>query len=616
MAADSETLNAALRRLSRDSSYSAYASAANALHELTPEASELQILRVAISRNFTVEGMVPVLEAELARAGFYPQVYLGEFDAISQDLLDLQSGLYSFRPDFIVIAHWLETLAPQFGSRFISMSPAEATAEIDRVLEEIRTRIATVRQHSAVPVLVNNFVLPPYPTLGILDSQSESHQIGGILRLNAGIQTIAREFPDVYVVDLMSLSARLGYEQTFDERYWHFGGSPLSRAAMCALGREYMKFIRALRGRVRKCLVVDCDNTLWGGIIGEDGIGGIKLGSAYPGSCYTTFQREILNLKDRGVILSVCSKNNEEDVREVFRDHPEMLLREEHIAAWEVNWDDKVTNLRKIAARLNIGLDAIVFADDSRFECDFVRENLPEVEVLNLGEEPSAYLRLLSSSGYFDSLTFSREDSLRTQMYRAEAQRQELQNSTTSLPEYLASLRMVATLGKADEITIARIAQLTQKTNQFNLTTRRYTESEIRRFASDPAMDVFYMKLRDRVSDLGLVGVAILKYEGQKATIDTFLLSCRALGRGAEGVLLEHCLKSAAKAGADRVLGCYSRTSRNAQVADFYNRCHFATVSRTTEESVWEFGAKTNFFRAPDWIQVEVIPCKEIHAVK
>jgi FkbH-like protein len=616
MAVGSETLHAALRRLSLDSSYSAYAAAANTLHELAPEASELQVLRVAISRNFTVEGMVPVLEGELARAGFYPQVYLGEFDAISQDLFDLRSGLYSFRPDFIVIAHWLETLAPTFGSRFISMSPTEVTAEVGRVLEEIRIRIATVRQHSVVPLLVNNFVLPPYPTLGILDSQSENHQIGSVLRLNAGIQTIAREFLDAYVVDLMSLSARLGYEQTFDERYWHFGRSPLSRAAMCALGREYVSFIRALRGRVRKCLVVDCDNTLWGGIVGEDGIGGIKLGSAYPGSCYTAFQREILNLKDRGVILSVCSKNNEEDVREVFRGHPEMLLREEHIAAWEVNWDDKVTNLRKIATRLNIGLDAIVFADDSRFECDFVRDNLPEVEVLNLGEEPSAYLRLLSSSGYFDSLTFSREDSLRTQMYRAEAKRQELQKSTTSLPEYLAGLQMVATLGEADETTIARIAQLTQKTNQFNLTTRRYTESEIQCFASDPTMDVLYMKLRDRVSDLGMVGVAILKYEGQKATIDTFLLSCRALGRGAEGILLEHCLKSAAKAGADRVLGCYARTSKNAQVADFYNRCHFATVSQTTEESVWEFGAKTNLFRAPDWIQIEVTPCKEIHAGK
>jgi FkbH-like protein len=616
MATARETLNAALRRLSREPSYSAYGAAANTLHELTPEASKLQVLRVAISRNFTVEGVVPVLESELARAGFYPQVYLGEFDAISQDLLDPQSGLCSFQPDFIVIAHWLETLAPQLESRFTSMSPAEATAEVERVLEEIRTRIATVRLHSAVPVLVNNFVLPPYPTLGILESQSESHQIGNVLRLNAGIQAIAREFPDAYVVDLMSLSARLGYEQTFDERYWHFARAPLSRAAMCALGREYVKFIRALRGRVRKCLVVDCDNTLWGGIIGEDGIGGIKLGSTYPGSCYTTFQREILNLKNRGVILSVCSKNNEEDVREVFRDHPEMLLREEHIAAWEVNWDDKVTNLRKISARLNIGLDAIVFADDSRFECDFVRENLAEVEVLDLGEEPSAYFRLLSSSGYFDSLTFSREDSLRTQMYRSEEQRQELQKSTMSLPEYLASLQMVATLGKADEVTIARVSQLTQKTNQFNLTTCRYTESEIRRFASDPAKDVFYMKLRDRVSDLGLVGVAILKYEGQKATIDTFLLSCRALGRGAEEVLLAHCLKSAARAGADRVLGCYSRTSRNAQVADFYNRCHFATVSQTTQKSVWEFGMKTNSFRAPDWIQVEVTPCEEIHAVK
>ncbi len=614
--ADGNNLNAALSRLSEDPSYSAYTAAANILHDLTSDSAQLPELKIAISRNFTIEAMVPVLEAEVARAGFYPSVYLGEFDAVSQDLLDPKSGLYAFQPDFIILAQWLETLAPRLASRFLSLSAGEIVAEVDRVLEEIITRIASVRQHSAVPVLLNNFVLPPSPTLGILDAQSESYHTGTIMRLNSGIQKIARDFPDTYVVDLMALSARLGHEQAFDERYWHIGRAPLSRVALTALGREYVKFVRALRGRIRKCLVLDCDNTLWGGIIGEDGIGGIKLGSAFPGSCYTAFQREILNLKDRGVILAVCSKNNEEDVSEVFRNHPEMLIRPEHIAAWEISWDDKVSGLRKIATRLDIGLDAIVFADDSRFECDFIRQNLPEMEVLCLGEEPTAYARLLSSGGYFDSLTFSREDSLRTEMYRADTQRQELQKSASSLPEYLASLQMIATIGKADEMTIARIAQLTQKTNQFNLTTRRYSEGQIRALAESSAANVFYLKLRDRVSDLGLVGVAIVKYESRTAEIDSFLLSCRALGRGAEDVLLAHCLDASANAGAERIVGRYIRTAKNVQVADFYNRCHFATVSQSPKESTWEFLIGGNSFTAPEWIQVEVMPCKETHAVK
>jgi FkbH-like protein len=341
---------------------------------------------------------------------------------------------------------------------------------------------------------------------------------------------------------------------------------------------------------------------------------GIKLGGTYPGSCYEAFQREILNLNDRGVILALCSKNNEEDVRDVLRSHPDMLLREKHFATWQINWNDKVTNLRKIAERLNIGLDALVFADDGRFECDFVRENLPQVEVLHLGNEPSAYARLLNSEAHFDSLTLSHEDGVRTQMYQAEAQRQELQESAASLPEYLARLQMVATLGAADDITIPRIAQLTQKTNQFNLTTRRYSESDIRAFSVDPAVEVLYMRLRDRVSDLGLVGVAILKYEARVAQIDTLLLSCRALGRGAEECLLAHCLKSAGARGVARVLGSYSRTSKNAQVADFYSRCGFARVSQKPEESIWEVQVNADPFSPPHWIQVEVITCKETYA--
>jgi FkbH-like protein len=615
MPSGADGLKDALSRLSCDPSYSAYVAVANTLHAVTPEASKLQPLKIAITRNFTIDAMVPVLEGELARAGFYPSMYLGEYDGVSQDLLDPRSALYRFEPDFIVIAQWLESLAPQFATRFLSFSAVEVAAEVDRLLGEIRARISVARQHSRSAILLNNFVLPPYPAVGILDAQSDKFQTGNILRLNNGLRHIASEFADVYVVDLMGLSARIGFEQAFDERYWHIGRAPLSRIALSAMAREYVTFIRALRGQTRKCLVLDCDNTLWGGVIGEDGIAGIKLGGTYPGSCYETFQRQIMNLKDRGVILALCSKNNEEDVREVLRNHPEMLLREEHFATWQINWNDKVTNLREIAQRLNIGLDAIVFADDSRFECDFVRESLPEVEVLYLGDEPSAFARLLASAGYFDSLTFSREDSVRTQMYRADSERQELQESAGSLSEYLARLQMVATIGKADELTIPRIGQLMQKTNQFNLTTRRYSEGEIRTLAAGRA-DIFYMKLRDRISDLGLVGVAILKYESSHAQIDTFLLSCRVLGRGAEEILLGQCLKSAAAAGVDRVSASYRRTSKNSQVADFYSGCGFAKVSETPEESVFEFHLTQNSFHPSDWIQVETIPCKESYAVQ
>lgn len=607
MALGPETLRRAIARIAADPTYSAYTAVANLLHELTPEASGLPTLKVAISRNFTIDAVIPIIEGELARAGFHPSVYLGEYDAISPDLLDPQSALYAFQPDFIVIAHWLESLAPQFSTRFAFFSSTSAMEEVDRLLAETQSRLKAVRQCSRATILLNNFLLPAYPALGILDAQSEMHQVASIIRLNSGLRQIAREFPDVYVVDLMTLGARIGHDRAFDERYWHIGRAPLSRVALLALAKEYVKFVRALRGRAYKCLVLDCDNTLWGGVIGEDGIAGIKLGSTYPGSCYEAFQREILNLKDRGVLLSLCSKNNEADVLDVLRNHPEMLLRVEHFATWQVNWDDKVTNLRRIADRLNIALDSIVFADDSRFECDFVRESLPEVEVLHLGDEPSAFARLLNSAACFDSLTLSQEDRVRTEMYQADAKRQELRQSASSLSEYLEHLQIVATIGKADEFTIPRIAQLTQKSNQFNLTTLRYSEDDIRILSAGSA-EVFYMKLCDRVSDLGLVGVAILKRESKSIEIDTFLLSCRALGRRAEEVLLAHCLQSAAAAGVARVSARYRRTSKNSQVADFYGRCGFAKVSETAEESAWEFCFDQNSFRPPEWIQVKIGP--------
>lgn len=608
------TFASAVARLSSDTSYSAYVAMSNVFQGLTSEATGLEPLKIAISRNFTIDAIAPVLEGELALAGFHLKLHVGEYDAISQELLDPHSRFYAFEPDLIFIAQWLEVLAPQLSNRFLSLSAASVTSEIDRILSEMRDRLSALRRHSAAPVVLNNFVLPTHPTLGILDGQSESYQTASILRLNNGLLRCAREFRDIYILDLMSLTARIGYAEALDERYWHIGRAPLSRTALITLAREYVKFVRALRGQTRKCLVLDCDNTLWGGVVGEDGIEGIKLGHTYPGSCYTAFQSEILNLKDRGVILALCSKNNEEDVREVFRNHPDMVLREEHFAAWQINWGDKVTNLRKIARQLNVDLDALVLADDSRFECDLVRDTLPQVATIYLGKEPSAFARLLNVGAYFDSLTLSVEDRIRTQLYHSEAQREELRESATSLHSYLTQLQIVASIGTGDNVSIPRIAQLTQKTNQFNLTTRRYNEGEIRALCADPTVDVFCMKLRDRVSDLGLVGVAIIRYEAKKAHIDTFLLSCRALSRGAEDCLLFHCLRSAAARGAEQVLGRYTRTSKNEQVADFFSRCNFANLSLGPEGGTWMFQTSRDSFIAPDWIQVETVGLKETYA--
>lgn len=599
------SLSSALTRLGEEKSYSRYLAVSNALDEIGPGGPELSPVRVAILRNFTVESVIPVIAGEVALMGIHSHFYTGGFDTAAQDVFDNSSQLYSFQPDCIILAEWLESLAPQLTGRLLSLSAEQVEDEINRVLRSINEILVAIRKNLSVPILINNFPLPINLTLGILDAQSENFQTGAILRLNQRLQKMAQASSGLYVVDLMSLAARLGHDRAFDRRYWHIGRAPIARTALVALGQEYAKFIRALRGKSRKCLVVDCDNTLWGGVIGEDGMSGIKLGGTYPGSCYEAFQREILNLHDRGIVLAICSKNNEGDVIRALREHPEMKVRLEHFATWEINWDDKATNLQRIASRLNIGLDSLVFADDSQFECDLVKSTLPEVEVIHLGNEPSSFVDSLSKQGCFDSLTFSVEDRERTKMYRDEVRRKDIKELAGSLENYLQSLEMIATIGNAEELTIPRISQLTQKTNQFNLTSRRYSTGEIAALRDAPDSTVLCLKLRDRVSVLGIIGAAILKYRDSTAELDTFLLSCRAIGRGAEECLLAQCIETARAAGCTRIVGIYLPTKRNKLVAKFYQAHGFHLLAGSTTGESWELELNGPVLTAPAWIRLE-----------
>jgi FkbH-like protein len=602
-----QTLSTALNRLRIEPSYNTYMAMANALETTGLDSSGLHPMRVAVLRNFTFDALLPVVQGEIALAGFFPLIYQGDFDSIARDVLDPNSALYAFQPEFVIVAQWLETLAPALVTRFISLSTEQIAAEVERVLASIEEIVATLRQRSKAPILLNNFPLPAHTTLGILDSQLNGYQIHTILKLNQELLQRIRQWRDVFLVDYFNLMAQVGSTQGIDERYWQIGRAPIGRHALLPFGQEYGKFIRALRGKTRKCLVLDCDNTLWGGVVGEDGIGGIKLGSTYPGSCYQAFQREILNLHDRGVILALCSKNNEADVLEVLHNHPETILREEHLATRQINWDDKVTNLNRIAQSLNIGLDSLVFVDDSQFECDLVREQLPQIAVVQLPADPSAFTAKISARAYFDSLTFSAEDRERNHMYRDESQRKQLFETAGSLETYLANLEMVAEIGQPDEITTPRVSQLTQKTNQFNLTTRRYSEGDISSFVKGDDTDVFFLRLRDRISDLGLIGVAIVKYNGKQAEIDTFLLSCRAIGRGAEEALLSHVFTIAKLRGCIRIVGEFIPTPKNSLAADFYRRQGFKLVAESIQASDWELSLDNSNISAPKWITVKPI---------
>lgn len=590
--------------LKKQPTYQNYLVMNNTIASISPGDSPLPPMRIAILRNFTVEPLLPVIKGETVLNGFYPVLYLGNYDTIAADTLNPDSEFYTFNPDLIILAQWLDSLSPALTARFLSLTPEQVEQELEAILAGIERHIAAIRQFSRTPILLNNFPLPACPTLGILDAQSESYQTYSILQLNRLLTRRIKQWVDVYVVNYMGLMAHYGLAQSFDERQWYIARAPLARHIIVPLGQEYGKFVRALRGKPRKCLVLDCDNTLWGGILGEDGINGIQLGTAYPGSAYQAFQREILNLHDRGVILALCSKNNQADVLEVLRRHPDMILREEHFATWQINWEDKATNLRRISADLNIGTEALVFVDDSQFECELIRRQLPEVTVLQLFAEPVTFRSRLCAAACFDSLSFSSEDRQRSLMYQADKQRKALQLQAGSLREYLSQLQLVAEIAVPGEMEIPRVSQLTQKTNQFNLTTRRYSPGEIQSFVNRPETDVFYLKLRDKIADLGIVGAVIVRYNWDTVEIDTFLLSCRAIGRGAEDALLAYVLNHAGAHHYSYVKGFFVKTAKNEQVAEFYSRHNFLPVAQTETGSEWLLELTQPDYAMPDWIQV------------
>ncbi len=595
---------AAIDALQREPNYAAYVGAEAVLDRGGSACDGLSPVRVAFLSNFTVDPVLPVLRGGAMLSGLKVDTYVASFDAIMAEIADGASGLHTFRPDVVALALWLPSMSPTLCNRFCSLSAEDVESVLDDVEERTAAMIVGLRARlPSVPILVNNYPLPRVKSLGILDAQLPHGQVAAILELNRRLAERVWDDPYAYLVDFLQLLA--GIKTAWqDERYWHIARVPFGQEALVAVGELYARFICALRGRLRKCLVLDCDNTLWGGIIGEDGLSGIRLGGQYPGSCYLAFQEEILNLHDRGVLVALCSRNNEEDVLQVLREHPDMLVREEHIATWRVNWGDKAENLARIAEDLNIGLDSLVFVDDSPFECERVRQRFPGVAVLQLPRDVSTYRHALVRRGFFDSLSISGEDRERTRMYRSETKRRELKTRATSLEDYLRDLDLVAEVAVPSGAELARVAQLTQKTNQFNLTTRRHTDGEIADFAGRNDAKIHRMRLKDRVSDLGIIGVAISEHEGDTATLETFLLSCRSLGRGAEDALLWCVLSDLRSCGCVSVRGLYRPTRRNQQVAGFYERNGCTRGGADEEEVEWLLDLTHWFGCAPEWIEI------------
>jgi len=559
--------------------------------------------RVAILRSFTIEPIIPLLRAAAAVNRIDLTMHVGDFNAYAQELLDQNSSLYHFEPDMVVLAVQTRDIAPDLWRNFTSLSPDEITAVVDQVISNFRTWIQAFRLNSQAHLILHNLEIPLMPANGILDAQPAISQVETIRRINGELAGLAREYTGVYVLDYDALVARHGRASWRDERKWLTVRLPIAANYLVHMANEWLRFIHPLAGKVCKALVTDLDNTLWGGVIGEDGIGGIKLDSEYPGAAYQALQQVMLDLYQRGIILAISSKNNLADAMEVLEHHPHMLLRPHHFAALRINWNDKAQNLREIAIELNIGLDAIAFLDDNPVEREWVRDQLPEVTVIDLPDDPMGYGQALRNNPVFERLNVSAEDRQRGRYYAEQRLRTELEQSITSLEDFYYSLQMEVEVSLVTPATLARVAQLTQKTNQFNLTTRRYSEQQIAEIAADPNSRIYSIRVRDRFGDNGLVGVAITYYRGQDCEIDTFLLSCRVIGRTVETALLSTIAEQACLEGSQRLVGWFLPTKKNAPAKAFYSSHGFTCSGEQDQETRWEFDLTGGQIISPPWIK-------------
>jgi len=576
------------------------------LREKTRDHLALTKFKLAILRSFTVEPIVPLLRAEAFALGIDLEVYVGDFNTFVQDMLDGQSALYRFAPNAVVLAVRTDQAAPELGRNFADLAPEAAQQAAEHVIRSYEQWISAFRRYSQAALIVHSLERPFSPSFGVLDSQSEGGQSGLIRQINRELRRIVAGFHGVYSLDYDALVARHGSEHWHDERKWLTARLPIAAGCLLQMAREWMRFIAPLAGRSAKVLVVDLDNTLWGGVIGEDGMVGIKVGPEYPGAAHQALQRTLLDLSRRGILLAVCSKNNLDDAMEALENHPGMLVRAKHFAALRINWGDKSQNLREIAQELNVGIDALAFLDDNPFEREQVRTALPEVTVIDLPKNPLEYSSAIRNCPVFERLTLSAEDQQRTAMYAEQRERASAEQTFQSKEDFFRFLEQEAELDPVSELTLPRVAQLTQKTNQFNLTTRRYTETQIAELAKKPEWHILSIKVRDRFGDHGLVGVAIAHDEGEQCEVDTFLLSCRVIGRTVETALLAHLADRAAERGCRRLVGWFLPTKKNAPARDFYQQHGFERQENNGMGSLWALDLKRSTLHCPDWIKLKV----------
>ncbi len=566
--------------------------------------ADLKKIKIAVLASSTIKALEECLFVQTHRLSALPEIYVGAYNQYNQEILDPNSGLYRFSPDLTIL--FIDTMA-LLGDNYFdfnALSAKEKSALFAAKISQIEKLVGKLEQGQTGKVLLHNFAIPLSSPLGIIDNKQPMGLFSFVAQLNAKLLELYKNNNRVFVFDYELFCSKWGKENIIDYKMYYLGDIKLNLQYIPRLCEEYIAYLIPMLSLTRKCAVLDLDNTLWGGIIGEDGIEGIYLDPSRPeGRPFLDFQKYLLALHNRGVILAINSKNNEEDALLVLRNHPYMVLKEKHFAAIKINWNDKISNMRAIAQEINIGLDSLVFFDDDKLNREMISKALPEVKVVNLPSDPALYLKTLTDLPDFNSFYYSDEDRKKGQIYAQQRKRRELSTAVTDIKEYLQALDMEITIEEANSFSIPRIAQLTQKTNQFNLTTNRYQEEDIKEFAGSPDYFVFSVKVADKFGDNGITGVAVVQKDKNSWTIDTFLLSCRVIGRMVEDVMLGHMLAKARQAGVAKIIGEFIPTKKNIPARDFFKKNGFKLIAQQNDNTKWELETATDY-SFPNFIRV------------
>ena len=540
--------------------------------------ADLPAIKVALTGDTATQFLATAIRGTGAERGYQIDLFEAEYNQVERQFLDPSSELYQTDADFIVLFQSTHKL----GEKHSLLSPSQQ----ESLAEERLAFVASVCEN---PMLASKKIIClNYPEIedtvfGSYATKVTSSFTYQVRKLNMGMMDLSQRYANLFICDIAGLQNKLGRDMMFAPNVYVSTEMVLSIDALPYVASRVMDIICAIKGQFKKCLILDLDNTVWGGVIGDDGLEGIQLGHGLGiGKAFTEFQMWVKKLKQRGVIICVASKNNEETAKEPFKKHPDMVLKLEDIAMFQANWETKVDNIRTIQRILNIGFDSMVFLDDNPFERNIVRENIPGITVPELPQDPGEYLEYLYSQNLFETASYSQADKDRTKQYQVEAQRVSLQKTFSNEADFLKSLDMTSVVSGFNKFNTPRVAQLSQRSNQFNLRTVRYTEADIEALGQDPDVIDLSFTLEDKFGDNGLIAVIIMKKQDEETLfIDTWFMSCRVLKRGMEDFTLNTMVEAAREKGYKRIVGEYLPTPKNKMVENHYPSLGFQKLEGT-----------------------------------